>query len=233
MAGAVPASAATTMPPVKVTVYHNRYAPFMPYEGTHELIEVASHRLNPAFSDPVAVADWALDAFSTDLERLHAERHRPGGEMTFLAACVYHLRCHRPLAVGDVVEIRIGTEHYWLALDRWGWSSVKPPHRLCRQSRSAGAVERSPALSPTLSSPCPAEQGERLARRPGAAVDALVEHAVALGLTDCDLDDLVHDVASRGASAANNEGIAGQVEYLVQQLGYAAALDEVDALIHR
>jgi hypothetical protein len=217
-------------PPVKVTVYHNRYAPFMPYDGTHELIKVASHRLQSFYSDPVAVADWALYAFSTDLERLHAERHHPGGETTFLAACVYRLRHHRPLSVGDVVEVHVAPERYWLARDRWGWSSINPPRHLCKQPRSAATDPRRPALLPAPSSPRPAQLADP---PPATGVDALVEHAVALGLTDSDLDDLVHDVASHTASAVNNEGIAGQVEYLVQQLGYPAALFEVDAVVHR
>lgn len=34
-----------------------------------------------------------------------------------------------------------------------------------------------------------------------------------------DLDELVHDVASREASAVNNAGMAGQLEYLAAKLG--------------
>lgn len=41
-----------------------------------------------------------------------------------------------------------------------------------------------------------------------------------------DLDDLVHEIASRGGSDINNGGIAGQIEYLVSA-GYEAHVREI------
>ncbi|NQU11929.1 hypothetical protein HQ590_14130 [bacterium] len=59
-------------------------------------------------------------------------------------------------------------------------------------------------------------------RRRGATVDpcaGLVEVAGAAGLRAGDLDSVLHDVAARMASAANNDGLAGQVRWLVDQCG--------------
>ena len=40
-----------------------------------------------------------------------------------------------------------------------------------------------------------------------------------LGLSDEDLDEIVHEVASKTASDVNNGGVSSQIEYLVAQLG--------------
>ena len=40
-----------------------------------------------------------------------------------------------------------------------------------------------------------------------------------LGLTDEDLDEIVHDIASEVASDINNGGVSSQIEYLVAQHG--------------
>lgn len=66
-----------------------------------------------------------------------------------------------------------------------------------------------------------------------APADTVAAHAAALGLDDTALDELVHAIASRAASAINNSGIDGQVRYLVEQLGAARALVEVDAAAGR
>jgi hypothetical protein len=41
------------------------------------------------------------------------------------------------------------------------------------------------------------------------------------------LDELVHDVASSSGSNVNNEGTLGQIEFLVEQLGAAAAWKDI------
>jgi len=85
--------------PVKVTIYHNDEARFMPYEDGQLLNAVTSHWLDvPAGGDPLAIADWAFRTFNADLDLLETERHNPGGETTFLAACVYRLLGHRSLS---------------------------------------------------------------------------------------------------------------------------------------
>jgi hypothetical protein len=47
-------------------------------------------------------------------------------------------------------------------------------------------------------------------------VEAVLEYAKSLGLEAEDLDDLVHNEASRQASAVNNSGVEDQVEFLLQ-----------------
>jgi hypothetical protein len=49
--------------------------------------------------------------------------------------------------------------------------------------------------------------------------DRLARLVADLRLTDEDLDDVVHDVASEIASDINNGGLSSQIEYLVAQLG--------------
>ncbi len=127
--------------PVKVTIYHNDEARFMPYEDGQLLNAVTSHWLDvPAGGDPLAIADWAFRTFNADLDLLETERHNPGGETTFLAACVYRLLGHRSLSVGDVVEIHTGASSHWLACDRYGWRQITEPFTAVGEPLSAATV---------------------------------------------------------------------------------------------
>lgn len=45
--------------------------------------------------------------------------------------------------------------------------------------------------------------------------EALVTELDAAGLQDSSLDEMVHDTASSHASSVNNEGMAGQIFYLL------------------
>jgi hypothetical protein len=65
--------------------------------------------------------------------------------------------------------------------------------------------------------------------RPGTSVDLLDEFE-ATGLDDIDLMDLVQDVADKAASAVNNGGRVRQFAYLVEQMGYPAALAAIRSL---
>lgn len=53
--------------------------------------------------------------------------------------------------------------------------------------------------------------------------------AAQCGLTNDDLDDLVHDTVSHYGSDVNNSGIAGQLAFLAKQLGEEAALKLIRA----
>ena len=129
--------------PVKVTIYHNDEARFMPYEDGQLLTAVTSHWLDtPTGDDPLAIAEWAYRTFNADLDLLETERHTPDGQPTFLAACVYRLLGHRSLSIGDVIEIETGSETRWLACDPYTWRAIaEPPHRSGR-SLSAATVYR-------------------------------------------------------------------------------------------
>jgi len=61
--------------------------------------------------------------------------------------------------------------------------------------------------------------GRAGAGAPPAAVAELVALAGELEVTDLELDGHVHDVASQAASSVNNEGVEGQIAYLVERLG--------------
>ena len=45
------------------------------------------------------------------------------------------------------------------------------------------------------------------------------------------LDDLVIDLKCAEASAINNEGVSGQVEYVIEQLGIEEALKQLRAFV--
>lgn len=120
-----PASGQPT--PVKVTVYHNDTARFMPFQDGHLLIAVTSHWLDTSDLDPIAVGEWVFHAFNADLDLLESQRNRPGGEVMFLAACVYRLLGHRSVSVGDVIAIDIGSQTHWLACDPFGWRPIREP----------------------------------------------------------------------------------------------------------
>lgn len=47
-------------------------------------------------------------------------------------------------------------------------------------------------------------------------MEDLVLHLMSYGIKDEDLDDLVHDQASREASGINNDGMREQVRYLLE-----------------
>ena len=53
---------------MKVTIYHNDEARFMPYQDGQLVTAVTSHWLDtPASDDPLAVADWAYRAFNAEI----------------------------------------------------------------------------------------------------------------------------------------------------------------------
>jgi hypothetical protein len=54
-------------------------------------------------------------------------------------------------------------------------------------------------------------------------VDVLVARAADAGVSDLDLDEAVHEVASRLASEVNNGGVRSQVAFLVGRVGVEAA----------
>ncbi|MEV0297148.1 hypothetical protein [Nocardia sp. NPDC050710] len=70
-------------------------------------------------------------------------------------------------------------------------------------------------------------------RRPPAVesvVDKLERLAIELDLSAEDLDELVHDVASRNASDTNNAGIRDQLAQLLSSLGEREVSDQLHAL---
>ena len=127
--------------PVRVTVYHNDTAGFIRYEDGHLLVAVTTHWLDSAGAGtadrtadgdgigdgPAVIGDWVFHAFNADLDLLEARRPQPGGEVTFLAACVYRLLGHRSLSVGDVIAVDIGGHIHWLACDPYGWRPIGAP----------------------------------------------------------------------------------------------------------
>ncbi len=64
-----------------------------------------------------------------------------------------------------------------------------------------------------------------------AVVERLSDKADSAGLQPEDLDDMVHEMASSIASDINNEGVDGQIKYLVKEMGAQHAEKQLDELI--
>jgi hypothetical protein len=64
-----------------------------------------------------------------------------------------------------------------------------------------------------------------------AVVERLSDKADSAGLQPEDLDEMVHELASSIASDVDNEGVEGQVRYLVKEMGAQHAEREIDKLI--
>jgi hypothetical protein len=65
------------------------------------------------------------------------------------------------------------------------------------------------------------------------SVAELVRLAVGRRLTSTDLDEAVEDAAANSAGQVNSEGLDGQIEYLVRQLGSTAALRIIEGAVCR
>jgi len=64
-----------------------------------------------------------------------------------------------------------------------------------------------------------------------AVVERLVNKADSAGLQPEDLDEMVHDLVSGIAADINNEGVDGQIKYLVKEMGAQDTEREIDKLI--
>jgi hypothetical protein len=62
-------------------------------------------------------------------------------------------------------------------------------------------------------------------------IQVLLAHARQNHLQESDLDSLVHDLKSSEASAINNGGMDGQLQYIIEQLGPTDAMAKIDELI--
>ena len=59
----------------------------------------------------------------------------------------------------------------------------------------------------------------------------LVNKADSAGLQPEDLDEMVHDLVSGIAADINNEGVDGQIKYLVKEMGAQDTERQIDKLI--
>jgi hypothetical protein len=84
----------------------------------------------PARRHPVAVADWAFRAFGNDPDLSAASPTAQAPSDIALVARAYRLMGHRPLSVGDVIAVAIGSGRQWLACDPTGWRPVLAPAHL-------------------------------------------------------------------------------------------------------
>ena len=64
-----------------------------------------------------------------------------------------------------------------------------------------------------------------------AVVERLSDKAESAGLQPEDLDEMVHEMASSIAADVNNEGVDGQIRYLVKEMGAQHAEKQLDELI--
>ncbi|WP_280424789.1 hypothetical protein [Nocardia carnea] len=84
-------------------------------------------------------------------------------------------------------------------------------------TRSTWGNDMSPALAAST----------RVDDGPDEIVDQLTELAERNGIESEDLEDLVHDVASREASQTNNDGLAAQLRLLLHHLSAAEITDHL------
>ncbi len=61
-------------------------------------------------------------------------------------------------------------------------------------------------------------------------IDDLLAKAEAAGLETADLDEIVHELTSSIAADVNNEGMAGQLRYLIDQMGVQGVTQQLDRL---
>jgi hypothetical protein len=61
-------------------------------------------------------------------------------------------------------------------------------------------------------------------------IDDLLAKAEAAGLETADLDEIVHDLTSSIAADVNNEGLEGQLRYLIDQMGVQGVMQQLDRL---
>jgi len=135
---------------VRITLHHNIESRQTPYRNGQRLTATVSHWLELGHGRGLRdLADWAVHAFNADLDLLASGRHAPGGETTFLAACVYRMLGYRPLSVGDVLEVHIGPDAYWLACYHDGWRRISEPSNRSGQPLSAATVYQHLGVQPT------------------------------------------------------------------------------------
>jgi hypothetical protein len=72
------------------------------------------------------------------------------------------------------------------------------------------------------------EQGDEDDRE--QAIADLLAKAEAAGLETADLDEIVHELTSSIAADVNNEGMEGQLRYLVDQMGVQGVTQQLDRL---
>lgn len=115
-----------------IAIYHNADSQFLPYEPSHTLTKVITHRRHlPAGTTPDQIAGWAFHVFNADLDDLEVGRGRTdAGGLDFLLACTYRLLRRRSLSVGDVIAVTTAECTAWLACDPAGWRRIAiPEHR--------------------------------------------------------------------------------------------------------
>lgn len=125
----------------QISIYHNTESRFLPYRDGQRLASAVSFACHlPAGTAPEQVADWAFHVFNADLDQLERDRLAPGGELSFLIACVYRLLRLRSLSVGDVIEVATDQGIRWLACERSGWRRITPPANVHGQLLTAEKV---------------------------------------------------------------------------------------------
>jgi hypothetical protein len=107
---------------------------------------------------------------------------------------------------------------YWNPVKDWsGWDVCHAIQESLGQHGLAPEVEQEYAQSQEPS--------------PGASLKELVAWAQSQGLSPEDLDDEIHDHAGVIAANLNNRGLSAQIEFVVQQLGSAAARELLTELV--
>ncbi|MGA2258337.1 MAG: hypothetical protein ABSG53_27040 [Thermoguttaceae bacterium] len=67
----------------------------------------------------------------------------------------------------------------------------------------------------------------------GQAINDLLAKVEAAGLRAEDLDEVVHELAASIAADVNNEGMDGQIAYLVEKMGLQATTKQIERLAEK
>jgi hypothetical protein len=109
-------------------------------------------------------------------------------------------------------------------VDRWEHGDLAEAARMC-----ADAVR----LAVGGSSPGNQEPADAISTDRDRLLEQLVAKAEAAGLGTEDFDETVHELASNIGSDVNNEGLEGQLRYLIGEWGGEAVAREIDRLAEK
>ena len=119
-------------------------------------------------------------------------------------------------------------------LDPQGWladidSVIAHGHHSGTDCRSCGSGIDQYEILDEADAPCDIDPPlSRMSDADTAANDDLLAKAEAAGLTAEDLDETVHELANSIAADVNNEGMEGQLRYLIAEWGGEAVAREID-----
>ena len=107
-------------------------------------------------------------------------------------------------------------------VERWEHGDLAEAARMCAKAAEQATETASPADGHSSIANSPSERDGLIAQ--------LLAKAAAAGLEIEDLDETVHELAASIAADVNNEGMEGQLGYMIDQLGVQGATKQLERL---